>query len=66
MKQQKTDYDKVADANNLMKSGRKCMSNVTWKFSTQNFYLDRINRVRIAKKDWNRWTECQMVLLCLR
>ena len=50
MKQQKTDYDKVADANNLMKSGRKCMSNVTWKFSTQNFYLDRINRVRIAKE----------------
>lgn len=45
-----SDYEKIADANNLMKSGKKCMKEITWKFSTQNFYLDRINRVRIAKE----------------
>lgn len=46
---QHTDYDKVADANNLMKSGKKCVKNVSWKYSTQNFYLDRINRIRKSK-----------------
>lgn len=51
MKQvQHTDYDSVADANNLMKSGKKCIGGVSWKYSTQNFYLDRIRRVRKSKE----------------
>lgn len=45
-----SDYEKIADANNLMRSGKRCMKEISWKYSTQNFYLDRINRVRIAKE----------------
>lgn len=45
-----SEYQKVCDANNLMKAAKKCMSGVTWKYSTQNYYLNRIERVRVTKE----------------
>lgn len=33
-----------------MEAAKKCMQRVTWKYSTQAYYLDRIERVRITKK----------------
>lgn len=43
-------YSDLTDANVLMKSGKECIKTVSWKQSVQAFYLDRINRVRIAKE----------------
>lgn len=43
-------YNKVTDANVLMKSAKECMKGVTWKYSTQNYYLNRIERVRVTKE----------------
>lgn len=44
-----SEYKKVADANVLMQSAKECMKGVAWKYSTQNYYLNRIERVRQAK-----------------
>ena len=33
-----------------MDAAKKCMQGVTWKYSTQAYYLDRIERVRLTKK----------------
>ena len=33
-----------------MAAAKKCMEGVTWKYSTQAYYLDRIERVRLTKK----------------
>lgn len=43
------EYNKITDANVLMHSAKECMKGVTWKYSTQNYYLNRIERVRQAK-----------------
>lgn len=43
-------YEDVCDANNLMDAAKRCMKGVTWKYSTQAYYLDRMNRVCIAQK----------------
>lgn len=43
-------YSDLTDANMLMESGKECIKTVSWKQSVQAFYLDRINRVRIAKE----------------
>lgn len=43
-------YSDLTDANVLIESGKECTKNVSWKQSVQAFYLDRINRVRIAKE----------------
>ena len=43
-------YKRITDANNLLAASRKCMQGVTWKYSTQNYYLHRINRIRITKE----------------
>lgn len=43
-------YSDLTDANVLMESGKECIKTVSWKQSVQAFYLDRINRVRIAKE----------------
>lgn len=42
-------YEEMSDANNLMVAARECTKGVTWKYSTQAFYLDRINRVATSK-----------------
>lgn len=49
-KERNSEYKKVCDANNLMKAAKKCMDGVTWKYSTQNYYLNRIDRVRVTKQ----------------
>lgn len=46
----KPTYEVLCDANVLMKAARECMKGVTWKYSTQAYYLDRIERVRITRK----------------
>ncbi|MBQ0112142.1 MAG: RNA-directed DNA polymerase [Bacteroidales bacterium] len=43
-------YRQVRDANNLMAGGRRCMQGVTWKQSTQSWYLDRLHRVQETQK----------------
>lgn len=43
-------YQDITDPNNLMDAAKKCMQGVTWKYSTQAYYLDRIERVRLTKK----------------
>lgn len=44
-----TYYKKIRDANNIMAGGKRCMSGVTWKQSTQSWYLDRLKRVQQAQ-----------------
>lgn len=53
-KEKNSEYKKVCDANNLMKAAKKCMQGVTWKYSTQNYYLNRIERVRVTKERLER------------
>ena len=43
-------YDIVVDANNLMSSAKKCLQGVDWKYSSQSYYLNRIDRVRKTQK----------------
>lgn len=43
-------YEEICDANNLMEAARNCMKGVSWKYSTQAYYLDRIERIRRTKK----------------
>lgn len=43
-------YMQVVDANNLMSSARHCLEGVNWKYSSQSYYLNRINRVLETKK----------------
>lgn len=43
-------FQEITDPNNLMAAAKKCMEGVTWKYSTQAYYLDRIERVRLTKK----------------
>lgn len=42
-------YAKLLDANNLMVAAKLCMKGVTWKYSTQSYYLNRIDRVYVTK-----------------
>lgn len=37
-----------------MDAAKKCMKGVMWKYSTQAFYLDRIERIRITKERLER------------
>jgi hypothetical protein len=37
-----------------MEAAKKCMKGVMWKYSTQAYYLDRIERVRITKQRLER------------
>jgi len=43
-------YKTLCDPNVLMDAAKKCMKGVMWKYSTQAFYLDRIERIRITKE----------------
>ena len=47
---EKPTYKDLCDPNVLMKAAKNCMKRVMWKYSTQAYYLDRIERVRITKK----------------
>lgn len=38
-------YEDIQDPNNLLKSAKRCMKGVKWKFSTQAYYLERMQRV---------------------
>lgn len=43
-------YKDLCDPNVLMDAAKKCMQGVMWKYSTQAYYLDRIERIRITKE----------------
>lgn len=43
-------YQQIRDANNLMAGGKRCMQGVTWKQSTQSWYLDRLRRVQQSQE----------------
>ncbi len=49
IREQDSLYAKLLDANNLMVAAKLCMKGVTWKYSTQCYYLNRIERVCITK-----------------
>lgn len=42
-------YAKLLDANNLLAAAKLCMKGVTWKYSTQCYYLHRIDRIYVTK-----------------
>lgn len=42
-------YKELCDPNVLMDAAKECIKGVTWKYSTQAYYLDRIERIRITK-----------------
>lgn len=46
----KARYKTLCDPNTLMDAAKKCMKGVMWKYSTQAYYLDRIERIRITKE----------------
>lgn len=46
----KATYNTLCDPNVLMDAAKECMKRVMWKYSTQAYYLDRIERIRITKK----------------
>ena len=50
----KPTYHDLCDPNVLMEAAKKCMKGVMWKYSTQAYYLDRIERVRITKQRLER------------
>lgn len=43
-------YAEVRDANNLMCSAKHCLEGVSWKYSAQSYYLNRIDRVRVTQE----------------
>ncbi len=45
----KKNYDDLANANTLMKAAKDCMRGVTWKYSTQAYYLNRFERIRATQ-----------------
>lgn len=47
-------YNELCDPNVLMDAAKKCMQGVMWKYSTQAYYLDRIERIRITKERLER------------
>lgn len=51
---EKPTYKDLCDPNVLMGAAKKCMKGVMWKYSTQAFYLDRIERIRITKERLER------------
>lgn len=51
---EKPTYKDLCDPNVLMDAAKKCMKGVMWKYSTQAFYLDRIERIRITKERLER------------
>ena len=42
-------YKELCDPNVLMDAAKECIKGVMWKYSTQAYYLDRIERIRITK-----------------
>ena len=48
--EEKPKYKDLCDPNVLMDAAKKCMKGVMWKYSTQAYYLDRIERIRITKE----------------
>ena len=46
----KATYKAITDPNVLMDAAKQCMKGVMWKYSTQAYYLDRIERIRITKE----------------
>ena len=48
--EEKHTYKDLCDPNVLMDAAKKCMKGVMWKYSTQAYYLDRIERIRITKE----------------
>ena len=52
--ERKPTYKDLCDPNALMDAAKKCMQGVMWKYSTQAYYLDRIERIRITKERLER------------
>nr|DAO33877.1 MAG TPA: hypothetical protein [Caudoviricetes sp.] len=46
----KATYKAITDPNVLMDAAKQYMKGVMWKYSTQAYYLDRIERIRITKE----------------
>ena len=50
MEERRPTYEDLCDPNVLMDAAKKCMKGVMWKYSTQAYYLDRIERVRVTSE----------------